>query len=65
MKSAFRTLAAVAVAAVLTFPLAPIAAASPCDGNDDLTSRIVHVVKKLQKLFGITSQTNEPIPPRP
>lgn len=62
MKFVTRRVAAAVLAAVLLLPAAPVAVAGPRDG--DPGDHIVRIIKKLQKLFGISAQS-DPLPPRP
>ena len=62
MKFVSRRVSAAVLAAVLVLPIAPTVAAGPRDG--DVGDRIVRIIKKLQKAFGITTQA-DPTPPRP
>lgn len=62
MKFVSRRVAAALLAAVLLVPVAPAAFAGPRDG--DARDRIVRIIKKLQNLFGISTQS-DPMPPRP
>lgn len=63
MKFVSRRVAAAVLAAVLLLPVAPVALGNPRDGVD-ASEKIVRIIKKLQKLFGITVQS-DPLPPRP
>lgn len=65
MKSRLRIFAAVALAVVL-FVQAPAVSATPKDGiGRDVPAKIVKFIKKLQNLFGVSSNTDAPQPPRP
>jgi hypothetical protein len=64
MKFRFRSVAALTLAAVLTFPVA--AGADPRGSDrEDISQRIVRIVKKLQKMLGASTQESLPMPPRP
>jgi hypothetical protein len=57
---------AVAVLIVAILAIGPAAAALPADHGDyPLPGKIVRIIKKLQQIFGVGSQTDQPTPPRP
>ena len=58
-----KRVAAVVLAASLTVAANPLIAA-PRDERGDVP-RIVKVIKKLQKLLGISTHDEQPVPPRP
>jgi hypothetical protein len=64
MKFRLRFIAAIAVAVFLSVS-APAASAKPRDSRWDVPSSIVKIVKKLQDLFGVSTHTDAPQPPRP
>jgi hypothetical protein len=64
MKCRFRIPAAVALAALLALSVTPVASAAPRE-RVGVPERIVKIIKNLQKFFGVTTQENLPLPPRP
>jgi hypothetical protein len=64
MKVFCRKVAAVLLATVLSLAYVPVAIAAPPD-RDDIGSRITRIIKKLQRLVGITTTDDAPVPPRP
>lgn len=61
-----RRVAAVVLAGVVSLHIAPFAAAMPRDDRGDVGSKIVHILKVLQKrLFGLVPYNDAPVPPRP
>lgn len=65
MKLHSRSAAAVVVAVALSLQVAPVAAAVPRDTRDDFPTRIVRIIKSLQRFIGVTPNEDIPIPPRP
>lgn len=59
-----RSVAAVALAIVLSLQLAPVAVASPRD-RDDFTAKIVRFLHKVQRFVGLTPFDEGIIPPLP
>ena len=64
MKFQSRSVAAVVLAAVLSIQIAPIAAATPRD-RDDLSTKIIRIIKKLQRFVGVGTLDETLNPPRP
>lgn len=64
MKSHSRRAAAVLLAVVVTFAAAPDVFAGP-RRDRELPNPIVRIIKKFQKIFGISTQDDQPLPPRP
>lgn len=64
MKGFSRRVAAVVLAMVLSLAYVPATAAATCD-RDDIGSKITRIIKKLQRLVGITTTEDAPVPPRP
>lgn len=62
MRVSFRFLAAVAIAVLVSNMSV---AAAPRDRGTRLDPKIVKVIKQLQKIFGVSSHTDAPMPPRP
>ena len=60
-----RGVAALILAAVLSLQVAPVSAAAPRDPSGDLTSKIVRLLKVLQRFVGVVSYDDAPQPPRP
>lgn len=65
MKSTLRRAAAVVLAAALISPHVAVAAPQARDRDHDKSGRIVIVIKKIQKLFGISTNDDLPQPPIP
>lgn len=63
MKSHARRVSAFAAALIFSFALASTVVAAPRDDRDrDLPTRIVRLI---QKVFGISAQDYQPLPPKP
>src|SRR5688500_810972 len=65
MKSHTRSVAAVVLSLALSLQVAPIAAAFPRDGRDDIPEKIIRVLKKLQRFIGGGTHDDSVIPPNP
>jgi len=65
MKFHLRRAAAVVLAATLSLSSAAIAAPRPRDRDGEKVDRLVQVVKKIQRLFGISSNDDGLVPPVP
>lgn len=64
MKSLFRLAGAATIAVLVSST--PIASAQPRDaGSRDRDSKIVRILKTIQKVFGVSGHTDGIIPPRP
>ena len=64
MKFLSRRVVALALCAVISLQVVPVVNAAPRD-RDGVPARIVHLIKKLQKLFGIVAHDEQPNPPKP
>ncbi|HEX2122666.1 MAG TPA: hypothetical protein VHL59_13585 [Thermoanaerobaculia bacterium] len=64
MKVFSRKVAAVVLAIVLSLAYVPATVAAPRD-REDIGSKITRIIKKLQRLVGITTTEDAPVPPRP
>ena len=65
MKRHARSVAAAVLAVFLSIQVVPVAAAFPRGGRDDFPERITRVLKKLQRLIGISTHEDGPVPPKP
>ncbi len=65
MKSKKFRVSAAALALAICVSISPIATAAPADREMDVRERIVRVIKKVQRLLGIGTCEETPLPPRP
>jgi hypothetical protein len=65
MNSVSRRVATFLVAAILCVPIAPFAFGASGADRDDLSAKLIRVVKKFQRFVAVISLDDFPIPPRP
>lgn len=65
MKSNSHRAGVAALALAIALSAAPVALAAPGDHPEDIRAKIIRIVKKLQKLAGVTIHEDLPEPPRP
>lgn len=66
MKVHFRVVAAAMLAVVLALSAGPAASAGQGEKRDaGVPSKLVRVIVKIQKLLGVSTQSDQPVIPRP
>ena len=65
MGTAFRKFRAFVLVVILSITVVPIAAAGPRDGDLPRFERVRSIVAKLLKSFGVTSNSDAVVLPRP
>ena len=65
MKSKSNRLSAAALALVICVSIAPASYAGKQTKDFEVREKVVQVLKKLQRFFGVSSLDDFPLPPRP